>query len=176
MATLVTSGKIVLEATHTATAASTDLAVSSGAQAVVQKVISLAFGSGTGIGKADQMFSDRRTVAASSSEDLDLAGGVTDFTGSAFTFAKVKLIMITADEGNTNNVLVGDSSSNPWSALFGADGVTTLKPGFGLCAWANPLTDSGWTVTNNSSDIVKVANSSSGSGVTYDIVIIGASA
>lgn len=176
MATLTADAKLVLKATHTATAASTDLAVSTGASAYVEKIIEIALADGTGIGKVNQMFSDRRTINASSSEDLDLAGGVTDFTGSTFTFSKVKLIFISAATTNTNNVLVGDSASNPWSALFGADGVTTFKPGFGLCAWANPATDSGWTVTNNSSDILLVANSSSGSSVTYDIVIIGASA
>lgn len=176
MATLTTTAKVVVQATHTTTAASTDLAVSTGASAYVEKIIEIALASGTGAGNADQMFSDRRTIAASSSESLDLAGAVTDFVGTTFTFAKVKLILVTAATTNTNDVLVGNGGTNPWSALLAADGEVALKPGDGFMAWANTATNSGWAVGAGSSDILFIANSGSGTEVVYDIVIIGASA
>jgi len=176
MATLTTTGSLRLQATHVATAPSTDLAVSSGAQGYVEKIISLAMSDGTTAGKADRMFSDRRTVDASSSEDLDLAGGVTDFVGSTFSFVKIKLLLVTAATGNTNNVVIGDSASNPWAGLLGTDGTITLRPGDTFLYVANSAAATGCPVAAGSSDNLLVANSSSGTSVTYDIVVIGTSA
>ena len=48
-----------------------------------------------------------------------------------------------------------------------------VKPG-GVFLWAAP--SGGLTVTGGTGDILQVANSGSGTGVTYSIVIVGASA
>ena len=176
MATLTTTAKIVLQATHTATAPTTDLATSSGAQGYVEKIIEAALTNGTTAGAADLMFSDRRTLSASATESLDLAGGVTDFAGNSLTFAKVKVLLVTASSANTNSVLVGGAGSNPWTGLLNSTGWLTLRPGDSFIYVANNAVATGCPVVGGSDDILLVANATSGSSVTYDIAVIGTSA
>jgi len=128
---------------------------------------------GTGTGKADLIFTDERTLASSATENLDLAGSLTDPFGSTLTFVKVKCLIVEADGGNTNNVVLGGAASNTFTGPFSdASDKVSVAPGtaFVVCSKA------GWTVTASTGDILLVANSSSGSGVTYRITIIGATA
>lgn len=131
--------------------------------------------SGTGSGQADRLWYDKdRPLAASASEDLDLAGGLTDALGVACTFAKIKGIIVKAAAGNTNNVLVGGAASNQLAGLFGnVNDVMVVRPG-GNFMWLDPL--AGITVTASTGDLLKIANSSSGSQVLFDITLIGTSA
>ncbi|MDI9885315.1 hypothetical protein QMZ92_13155 [Streptomyces sp. HNM0645] len=132
--------------------------------------------SGTGAGQADKVFSDRRTLAASATEDLDLAGVLTDAFGAAITFARIKGLIIKAAVGNTNNVVIGAAATNTWATLLGATHTITLRPGAALCVMADATDATGYAVTAGSGDLLKVANSGAGTSVTYDIVLIGASA
>lgn len=128
---------------------------------------------GTGASQADKVFSDRRTLAASANETLDLTN-LQDPLGAALTFAKVKAIMIVAALTNANDVVIGAAAANPFLGPLGGTGpIATLKPG-GIYFVANPV--NGWAVTDSSNDNLKIANSAGGSGVDYDIVIIGTSA
>jgi hypothetical protein len=95
---------------------------------------------GTGANAADLMFHDRRTIAASGTEDLDLAGVLASPFGATLTFAEVRAVLITA-----------------------------------ASCWCCPA-DGKVAVTAGTGDLLTVANSSSGSSVTYDVVIIGTSA
>lgn len=133
-------------------------------------------GSGTGAGKADRVFSDRRTLNASATEDLDLAGALIDAFGAAITFARIKGIIIAAADGNTNNVVVGNATSNAWAALLGATSTVTLRPGSFLAVGTGVADANGYAVTAGTGDLLKVANSGAGTAVTYDVHIIGASA
>lgn len=129
---------------------------------------------GTGTGYADLIYTGTRTIAASSSENLDLSGSLTGPLGSTLTFVKVKAILIVADAGNTNNVVVGGAGSNTFTGPF-ADATDKLSiPPGGSLLLTHP--GAGWTVTASTGDILLVANSSSGSGVTYKVMIIGTSA
>ena len=131
---------------------------------------------GTGAGNADKIFTDRRTLAASGTEDLDLAGVLLDAFGAAITWARVKGIFISAAAANTNNVVVGAAAATQWATLLNATGTLTLRPGSSICAIAGPADATGWAVTAGTGDLLKVANSAGSTSVTYDIVIIGASA
>lgn len=142
-------------------------------QAAVELSQSIELETGTGSNQADKIFSDQRTLSASASEDLDLAGVLADLLGSTITFVKVKAIFIKAAAGNTNNVVVGNGS-NPFLGGFGSAAHTWAIPPGGMFMVAAPV--SGWSVTAGSADILKVANSGAGSSVTYDIVVIGTSA
>lgn len=139
----------------------------------VQATVRLA--SGTGAGQADLVWSDTRTLAASAAEDLDLAGVLTDpVTGATLTFARVKAILVRASSANTNNVVIGNTT-NGVVAWFGAATHTiSVRPGGFVCIAATDAT--AYAVTAGTADLLHVANSSSGTSVTYDIVIIGASA
>lgn len=129
--------------------------------------------SGTGSGSADMVWSDTRTINASSNEDLDLAAALTGPLGTTLTFAKIKGLLIAAASGNTNNVRVTRPASNGVPLFLAAsDGIDVL-PG-GCLLWFAP--GAGVTVTASTGDLINVANSSSGTSVTYDVVIIGTSA
>src|SRR4029079_13428288 len=86
---------------------------------------------GTGSGQADLTWTDTRQIAISGTDDLDLAaGGLVSALGVTLTFARVKLIVVTADAGNTNNVVVGGAASNQFVGPFGAATQThAIKPG-----------------------------------------------
>ncbi|MGW8762366.1 hypothetical protein ACWGN5_07685 [Streptomyces sp. NPDC055815] len=131
---------------------------------------------GTSAGKADTRFADTRTLAASATEDLDLAGTLTDIFGTVVTFARIKGLFISAAATNTNNVIVGGAASNAWAALLGATGTLTLRPGASVALMTGSTDATTYAVTAGTADLLKVANSAAGTPVSYDIVIIGASA
>lgn len=132
------------------------------------------FTSGTTMGKADRVFSDTRTLAASASENLDLAGGLTDAFGAALTFAKVVAIHIKSDDANTADIVVGGAATNAFVGPFGASTHTiAVKPG-GALTFVAP--QGGWTVTAATGDLLKVLNGSGSVAGTYSILILGTSA
>jgi hypothetical protein len=131
--------------------------------------------SGTASGQADVTWGDSNTLAASANTDIDLAGTLTGPLGGTVTFAKVKLIMVTADEGNTNNVVLGNAASNGFVGPFGAATHTIAVPPGGTVVLAAPGT-AGWTVTAGTGDLLRVANSGAGSTVSYKILVVGTSA
>ncbi|MFD8970541.1 hypothetical protein ACFV0C_37065 [Streptomyces sp. NPDC059568] len=137
---------------------------------------SVTLGSGTGAGQADRIFTDRRTLAASATADLDLAGVLVDDFGQTVTFARVKGLLIAASEENTNNVVIGAASANAWAALLNSAGTLALRPGASVALMAGQADATAYGVTASTGDLLKVANSGAGSSVSYDIVIIGASA
>lgn len=132
--------------------------------------------SGSGAGQADKVFHDRRTLAASATEDLDLAGVLLDAFGAAITFVRVKGLFITAAAANVNNVVVGNATSNGWATLLSATGTVTLRPGASIGVMAGAADGTAYAVTAGTGDLLKVANSGAGTSVTYDIIVIGASA
>lgn len=136
--------------------------------------LALAFANGTGANQADIVYLDERTIAASSSEDLDLAGVLTDAFGAVITAAEVVAIIVVADAGNVNNVVIGDATA-PVPLFGGTNPTFAVKPG-GFIAMAAPNAAGLATVGAGSTDDLKVTNSGSGTGVTYKIAILGRSA
>lgn len=132
--------------------------------------------SGTAAGKADLRFADTRTLAASATEDLDLAGVLTDVYGVALTFVKIKGLYVKAADANTNNVVIGNAAATAWAALLGATGTVTLRPGAAITLTTGQEDATAYAVAAGSTDLLKIANSGAGTGVTYDIAIVGTSA
>lgn len=151
---------------------STDLAPLS---APHSKAFGAAWTSGTGAGQADMVWGDIRTINASSNDDLDLNGSLVGAFGTTLAFARIKAILVTADAGNTNNVVVGNAASNQFVGPFGAAAHTVaIQPGGMYMAVAPGAT--AWPVTATTADLLRIANSGAGSTVTYSILLIGASA
>lgn len=146
--------------------------VTASAPLAYSKRISLA--TGTGANQADRVWSDTRTIAASGTEDLDLAGVLTDAFGAAFTLAKVKAVLITAAAANTNSVRVIRPAANGVPIFLAASDGLDVVPG-GAFLWVAPSA-AAVAVTAATGDLLTVANSGSGTSVTYDVVIIGTSA
>lgn len=138
------------------------------------KAIDLAFASGTGSSQADLMFTDTRTVAASGTDALDLAGSLTDAYGTTLTFVELRAVVVTAAAANTNNVRVNRPASNGVPLFLAAGDGIDVPPG-GFFAWGCPA-DGKVTVTASTGDLLNLDNSTSGTSVTYDIVILGVSA
>lgn len=129
--------------------------------------------SGTASGSADKMYVATRTLSASGTEDLDLAGSLTDNLGTSLTIVKLKVLRVTAASTNTNNVQITRPASNGVPLFLAAgDGIPVL-PG-GMFQWVAP--GAGVTVTASTGDLITVTNSSSGTSVTYTVTIIGTSA
>lgn len=130
--------------------------------------------SGTGANQADRVFSDTRTLAASATEDLDLAGSLTGALGGSVVFARMKALIVRAADGNTNNVNVIRPASNGVPLFLAASDGIPVKPG-GSFVWIAPDA-TGIAVTAATGDLITFTNSGSGTSVTYDVIIIGASA
>lgn len=126
---------------------------------------------GTVADSANMIWTDTRTISASGTDDLDLAGVLTDSYGGSITFTKIKGIIVSAAAGNTNLVLVGGGSANFINWVGAAGDIIKVRPGGVFALYANDAT--GYAVTATTADILEIANSSSGTSVTYDIVLIG---
>lgn len=131
------------------------------------------FSDGEAASKAEAMWHDTRTIAASGTEDLDLAGVlVSGLLGTAITFKSIKAILIRAASTNTNNVVISRPAANGF-LLFGAasDALAGLTPG-GMFLFTDPSA-AGVAVTAGTGDLLTITNSAGTTGVTYDVLIIG---
>lgn len=130
------------------------------------------FTDGTGADQAKEIFTDTRTLTASATENLDLAGVLLDAFGNALTFSKIKAIIVRADAANVNDVVLGNHATAAFFPMFGAATHTVkVKPG-GMVAFVAPDVN-GLAVTATTADMLTVTNSAGGTSVTYTIIIIG---
>lgn len=132
--------------------------------------------SGVGANQADLVYRANRTLAASASENLDLAGSLTDRFGNVLTFARIKLLAIYNQNAAAGDILtVGGAAANAWEAWTPVAGSKLYVPPGGLELKIAPDATA-WAVTAATADILKVANGSGTHAVTYSILIVGASA
>lgn len=124
---------------------------------------------------ADLLWYDTRTLALNTSEDLDLAGSLTDALGDPVVFARVKVIAVKASEDNVGNLQFGGAPANAWFA-WAADATdkVLLLPGDSFVKATNNAT--GYAVTAGTGDLLRITNPSLTDPVTYEIMLIGASA
>jgi hypothetical protein len=131
----------------------------------------ITFSPGTdALGKADILWADQRTLIASATENLDLAGVLTGLLGGTVAAAEITAIALQADDGNTNDVQFFGAGSNAFNGpLSGTTPKLTLGPG----DTAVITNRKGWTVTPGTGDILLVANAAGGTPVGYTIVLFG---
>lgn len=130
---------------------------------------------GVGAGQADQIYMDHVTIAASGTADLDLAGSMKDAFGQAVVGVKLKGIIVFADPGNTNDVVVGGAASNQVPFLGSVTDKVKVKPG-GVFVDFGPGLAGLATITPSTGDQLGFANSGAGTGVGFDLVLVMASA
>ncbi|GII88280.1 hypothetical protein Ssi03_62700 [Sphaerisporangium siamense] len=144
------------------------------AASVLDKSAQIPLTQGSGAGQADKVWHDTRTITASATDTLDLAGGgLTDPFGAAFTLARIKGLLVVAAGGNTNNVNVQRPATNGVPLFSAVSSNIAVHPG-GVFLWMAPSA-AGVVVTAGTGDLIDFVNSSGGTPVTYDVVIIGAS-
>lgn len=138
----------------------------------LSKTYAFSLTDGTGSGKGDLLFHDKRTLADGASEDLDLAGALSDAFGDTLTFVKIKALII-KNLSATQTLTIGNATSNAFVGPFGA-ATHTLKVQAGAQA-VLVMDPVGYSVTAGTGDLLKIANSA-GASCDYEIVIVGASA
>jgi len=152
---------------------SSALALSTGV-AQIARNYQMLLSTGTGANQADRIYHAQPTLAASGTATLDLAGVLTDIFGATVTFARIKAMVVAAAAGNTNNVIVGNSATNGFITwVGGATHTVTVRPGGVFALYAPDAT--AYAVTAATADLLLFTNSAAGTGVTYDVILIGAS-
>lgn len=133
------------------------------------------FTNGTGVCQANKWYLAYRTLTATTNDDLDLAGSLTDPFGNTLTFTAIKSIFVAIDYAGatydgTKTLEIGPgSASNTFSGPFGGtNGKFTFDKAFGAFIG----TAAGWTVTASTGDILRVRNPGA-SSVSYLIWIQG---
>jgi hypothetical protein len=135
----------------------------------VSKSISIASGTAA-LGQADVLWADERTLAASATENLDLAGVLAGLIGGTVTVAEITAIYIEANAANTNDVAFLGAASNGFNGPLSG---TTPKLTLGPSDFAMITNQKGWAVTAGTGDIVLVANTAGGTSVTYKVILLG---
>ena len=133
--------------------------------------------SGVTIDKADLLFFESNTLTTGTNKDYDLAGVLEDVFGDVLTMVRVKAIFIkfTSAVGGAH-IDVGGAAANPFLGWFKdvSDKIQVRNGGF-LAMIAPDAT--AWAVTAGSADTLRVAHDASdAAAITYEILIIGASA
>jgi hypothetical protein len=139
-------------------------------QIVVDILKEIDFSPGTAnVNQANILFSDTRTLGASATENLDVAGVLADALGATIAAAEIVAIYFAAAPGNVNDVQVTRPAANGVPLFLAAGDGFAIGPGdFNLRTYRN-----GVTVTPGTGDLITVANGGAGTSVTYDVVIIG---
>lgn len=129
---------------------------------------------GAGANAINEEYIAVRTLAGGASENLDLAGSLTNFFGETITFARIKAISIELLTTTTStSIEVGGAAANQFVGPFGAanDTVEVLNGG-ALAMFSAGAT--GWTVTAGTGDQLKILNNDGANTATYRITLYGA--
>jgi len=134
----------------------------------------LSYTNGVSAGQADLIWTSERTLNASASEDIDLAGVLTDIAGATITNVEIAGIAIISDATALGVLTVG-GGSNPWITWLIATGDGIKVPPGGLFTLFGIDATALGAVTAGTGDILHIANSSG--GITkYKIIVLGRTA
>lgn len=133
-----------------------------------------AWADGTGANQADIVYSDTTTVVASATNTLDISGAINDAYGNAFIPVTVKALWIrnknTTDGDDLN---VGPAAANGWTGFFADDSDRIVIQAGGIFLVTS---QDGVGVTAGTGDDLAIIEVGGVNTITYDIVIIAASA
>lgn len=137
-------------------------------------IFDLSLADGVGLDQGDLLWFDQdRTLAGSTSEDLDVAGVLSDAYSDVFTAVKIKLLYFHNKSVVAGDILELGGGSNPLLLWKDGSDIDPVGPGGRRFMWEPSL--AGKTVTAGTGDVLKVNNISSNS-IDYDIAIVGTSA
>lgn len=130
----------------------------------------LQFTNGTNADQADLLFTDTRTIAISTNDDIDLAGVLTSAFGAVITNAEIVGLVI-SNKSLTQTLTVG-AGANPWISWLIATGDGIKIPPRGVFVLFSPDAAGLGAVVAGTGDILRIAN---GAGATadYDLAILG---
>ena len=139
---------------------------------------------GTGANSSNQIWHDTRIVAADATDQIDLAGGLTNAFGGTVTFANVHMIFVhnRSDEtltaavhgvthtANAAVIDVGPSAANGALILKATGDIVTLAAG----DWTIIFSKSGKTITAATGDLLDIVETAT-LEAAYEIIIFGES-
>lgn len=132
------------------------------------------WGNGTGSGNANRIFHDKRQIAASGNEVLDMTGGsLTYFDGNTLGFHRIRMLLVYALPGNTNDVQVVRDATNGVPAFMADGDGCALPPGGLFLTTYGATTDDDMAVDPGADDELQVVNSAGGSAVDYEVIVLG---
>lgn len=128
--------------------------------------VSKSWSDGTGNGQANRVWKDQRSVNASSNDDIDLSGALTDTLGQIVNWTKLRAIFIDNLSGEDLKL----ESANSPAGLFGASGDFINIPPYSMFCLTSKA---GWAITNDTADKLRIANYDSTTAATYNIRLLG---
>jgi hypothetical protein len=139
---------------------------------------------GPGLNQGDQLFHDRRTLATTATETIDMfdfaisAGAAQlDSLGNALAMDRVKVFLFfnrSTTAGETFTIF-GEGTGAAWnSPLNGSDTAKAIVGPGGVLLLTNPSA-AGMAVADTTNHLFKVENTGAGSN-DYDIIVVGANA
>jgi hypothetical protein len=128
--------------------------------------LTFALVNGAGALGVEVQYNGLRTLGASGSEDLDLAGGLTNRKGKVITLTKLKILIVRTPAANTGNITLRTSITNGMVSLLSGDKV--LRPN-SLEVIVTAHID-GWAVTAGTGDLIRVLGAEDD---RYEIALAG---
>lgn len=140
-------------------------------------ILSQAFSDGVAANQVDRVYLAERTVNASTNDDIDLNGVITDALGGVISAVELVGIFVMnrrrdpAGVANVSNLTIG-AGTNPVVGYLGGTTPTVgpIKPG-GMFLMMNPDATGMATITASTGDILRIANGSGGAA-TYTIGLL----
>lgn len=136
-------------------------------QAAIDKLIEFSAGTAA-ISQANLLYFETRTLAASTAEDLDLAGALGDPLGATIAAAELVAVYIGAASGNTNDVQLTRPASNGVPLFLAAGDGVAIGPGDFFMLTSRK----GLAVTAATGDLIHLLNGGAGSTVSYDVLAL----
>ena len=133
------------------------------------------FTSGTNAHQMNQLWRKRSSVIASGTNQIDIAGGITNAFGEALNMSEVRMMIFSMATNQLNNISIGAAASTPFSTWLGdASDKVVMRPGGFFLLTAPDAT--AYAVSTNSvttNSLIRITNEGTNT-ITYD-VYIGAS-
>ncbi len=138
------------------------------------------FTDGSGASQANKLYAELLTIAASASNNLDLAAGVTDPFGTTFSFTLVKIIYVEVTTTTAaTSIQVGGHATAAVNTIFGSadthdNDQPCIKVRNGGVFFLGCTDATGYAVTATTEDILLLKNLDGVAGATVKIVLVGA--
>ena len=149
----------------------------------LQSLVATSLTSGTGANKVNQLFQTQTTLAASTAIDYDLYayGAVKDAVGNAYTMATVKLLIIqnigaTIPLEADTLTIGGKGTTAGWTSAFGTNTDTIKLNTGGTFVLFDPGSVGYVVGASTTNHILTLTASASASPLTYNLIVVGATA
>lgn len=139
----------------------------------MQLALALNLTSGTGSGKADELFHDERALGNGGSETLDLTkGGLTDAFGNAIAITKLKVLLIMNASADAT-LQIGGADNSQIELFADNSDILVLPSGSAIFVFAGG--PAGLDITGLGDLRIKHGGEGA-AGVNYKVIIVGATA